>query len=337
MKLTRHHALRLFSKRTTIYIIGVLAGIVIVSQFLHANHLNDHVSQLESEIAYQRKELAGVLRERCSTSKIRESNTTLTFTIQSSGGERSYHVRTPAQYSYNSRTPAVIVFTGKGGTGAEFESIAKFQDNSVLSIYPEPLRDADGITSWQGAPYSPKGVSDVRFTADMIRQLTTDFCIDADKIYTVGMSNGGGIAYLSSCYLSDTIAATASISGAYYKKFQNCPHQARPMPTLAVHSHSDVQVPYTGSVQRQLIPIETWSAQRAKDNHCKPDPKVREARTFTLTEWQECEQEANVTLLALEDKPHGWMALPDITADPNTPDQDLSGFIWDFLRKHRRN
>lgn len=310
----------------------LLALCIIIGQVIYNKHLSGQVSKLQSELSYQQEELTDALSQRCAASSVKESSTTHQFTIESSGGARSYAVHTPAQYAYNTRTPAVIIFSGKGGTGAEFQYTTDFKNQPVLSIYPEPLKDKDGVTAWQGAPYSPEGVSDVYFVGDVIKQVSKDYCIDPARIYTVGMSNGGGIAWLSACYLSDTIAATASISGAYYQKYQHCPEPKRPVPVLAVHSRTDTQVPYAGSTKRGLIPIDTWVAERAKANQCQPTSAVKGAAEFTITTWQKCKENATVELLTLTNKQHGWMDLPDLSSDPNIHEGNLTNYIWEFLR-----
>ena len=295
------------------------------------HHLSERTRQLEAKIDQLSAQSEALAAGQCSPGTAWESLTTTSFELESGGHTRRYHVRTPAQYSPASRTPLVVFYTGKGSTGAEFAAYSGFEQEPVLAVYPEPLVGTDGATAWQGAPYSPRGVSDVEFTADMLAAITRDYCIDTERVYTAGMSNGGGIAWLSACYLADTIAASVTVSGAHY---QDCPEPTRPVPLLAIHSYDDHQVPFQGHARRHLPPIDRWMRTRAQRNGCWPLPLVVERERFTRTTWPGCEDGATVELLAIRREVHGWMPLPDLSTDPNLPSPVLSSFIWRFLSQH---
>ena len=320
-------------QRLILILLAVVFGFFAIG---HLYFLNNRIALLETSIAEKDKEIAELGRERCSAHGPQKSNATIRYTIQSSGGTRTYRVETPAQFSNTSRTPMVIVFSGKGSDGASIKTVADFHDDSVLSVYPDPLIGTDGHQAWQGAPYSPVGVSDVRFVRDMMHQISANYCVDSSRIYTVGMSNGGGIAWLSACYMSDTIAATATISGAYYGNYQRCPENRKPLSILAVHGKLDQQVPYKGDLSRGLPPVTAWVRARAQDEGCVAKPSIQSARNYTITTWEPCAGNSTVTLVSIGDGPHGWMKLPDVTADPNLPNDNLTGFVWEFLRQHRR-
>jgi poly(3-hydroxybutyrate) depolymerase len=72
--------------------------------------------------------------------------------------------------------------------------------------------------AWQGDP--DVQADDVKFTLELLDNITKTFCIDGDRIYTSGISNGGGFA--ANVLACDAIASTkfaafASASGAYYQ------------------------------------------------------------------------------------------------------------------------
>ena len=313
-----------------------VAAILAIAGVIHLFSLNNRIAKLESSVRDKDRQIAALSKEHCSVFTEQKSSSNMVYTIKSSGGMRTYRVQTPAQYAYNTRMPMVILFSGKGANGAILEQLADFSTAPVISVYPEPLKGTDKANSWQGAPYSPPKVSDVSFTRDIITKMSEDYCVDPAQIYTVGMSNGGGMAWLSACYLSDKVAATATIAGAHYTDYQKCPTKRSPQGILAIHSRTDKQVPYEGDKKRGLPSLPTWAKTRALENGCKKTPSHQISRDFSIDTWSQCTGDTRVTLVSIGDQPHGWMKLPDVTTDPNLPNPNLSGYVWDFLRQYRR-
>ena len=54
---------------------------------------------------------------------------------------------------------------------------------------------------------------DVRFISELIDTLEAAYNIDPARIYANGLSNGGGMAFVLSCTLSDRIAAVGHGGG----------------------------------------------------------------------------------------------------------------------------
>ena len=52
---------------------------------------------------------------------------------------------------------------------------------------------------------------DVRFISELIDKLEAAYNIDPARIYANGFSNGGGMAFVLSCTLSDRIAAVGMV------------------------------------------------------------------------------------------------------------------------------
>ena len=69
-------------------------------------------------------------------------------------------------------------------------------------------------------------------------------CIDRRSVYAAGVSNGGGMAALLACQLSDKIAAVAAVAGAY-ADLPDC-HPPRPVSLLEIHGTADTTVPDGG-------------------------------------------------------------------------------------------
>lgn len=133
--------------------------------------------------------------------------------------------------------------------------------------------------AWQGDPSVQ--TDDVRFTLELLDNITKTFCIDEDRIYASGISNGGGfVANILACdtTASTKFAAFASASGAYYqnglkdkcdaKKVPiTCNNNGAKIPLIATAGGKDKTIPYDGGARRKscLPSVEhfmTTAAQR---------------------------------------------------------------------------
>jgi poly(3-hydroxybutyrate) depolymerase len=133
--------------------------------------------------------------------------------------------------------------------------------------------------AWQGDPSVQ--TDDVKFTLELLDNITKTFCIDEDRIYASGISNGGGfVANTLACdaTASTKFAAFASASGAYYqnglkdkcdaKKVPiTCNNNGAKIPLIATAGGKDKTIPYDGGARRKscLPSVEhfmTAAAQR---------------------------------------------------------------------------
>ena len=163
---------------------------------------------------------------------------------------REYLVYIPNSYDAEIPTPVVMNFHGFGGLVNYYISEADMRstadaENFIL-IYPQGSQ-MNGVAHWNSYPTGGNNKSnadDLGFVEKMIEQINTEYNIDNERIYAVGYSNGGMMAYGLSRYKSDLIAAVASVSGVMLDS-GGTPN--RPIPVLHLHGTSDGTIPYDGS------------------------------------------------------------------------------------------
>jgi polyhydroxybutyrate depolymerase len=225
--------------------------------------------------------------------------------MESGGQTRQYLVHLPAKFLTTQSYPVILGFAGKGGSMQNAEATSQFDTLPVIGIYPQALIGKDGKRAWQGAPYSPD-VDDVGFIRDILNSLEVQLCIQKPRIYSAGLSNGGGMSWVLSCQLSDRIAAFAMFAGAFYYPESNC-KPARAAAILNVHGDADTTVPYGGSALRRLPDIDSWIAERARNNKCKTPPSIlHTTATTTITTWTGCINDATVRNVRLHGAGHVW-------------------------------
>jgi polyhydroxybutyrate depolymerase len=91
--------------------------------------------------------------------------------------------------------------------------------------------------SWGIAPEKVK--SDLAFFDAMLAQVGADYKIDPDRVFVLGMSNGGYFAHLVGKERSQTIAAVASHSGPLGLQTLLGIHANRKYPVLIIHGDED--------------------------------------------------------------------------------------------------
>ena len=152
---------------------------------------------------------------------------------------------------------------------------------------PDALTDDFRITltdeqnHWEGPSYATPNVSDKNFTTDLLNHLKSNYCIDADRIYASGKSNGGGFVGLLACSPDHggDFAAFAAVSGAFYRQLpgDSCARARHtPTPILEIHGGADKTANYNGKVNGNggpLPAIPDWLSGWAVRDGCPSPPR----------------------------------------------------------------
>ena len=301
----------------SVYVHHIAWGIVSLALLAFSAMLWLNNQDIKQQSMSLEQQLASLQQPSCEARVTWKSNTTKLFTISSHASERSYRVHLPADFDANRYYPAVFYFPGRGGSSIDGDRSSGVNTLPVIAIYPEPTKGIGGF-AWQGAPYSSPA-NDVQFVSDILDRVNGQLCIKRDQVYAMGMSNGGGLVSLLSCYLSDRFTAFGVVGAAFYYPASDCTPK-HPRPFISVHGDNDSVVPYNGSFARKLPGIEQWSARRALDNGCSSRPFVVARGTETITTWQFCRDNATVQNIRIHGGKHVW------TADAPT-------VLWQFLSR----
>ena len=169
--------------------------------------------------------------------------------------ERSFSVYVPRAYD-GTRTPIplVLVLHGAGGNAdqvARITGMSEIADKApFIAVFPEgTARKEHGLLTWNagnccGYAYENQ-VDDVGFIRALVGSLSAEYRVDPKRVYAVGMSNGGILAYRLACELSDTFAAIGVVAGAF--NVSPC-RPTRPVALVIFHGTADEHVLYEGGV-----------------------------------------------------------------------------------------
>src|SRR6266480_2471301 len=155
----------------------------------------------------------------------------------SSGEKREYLLYVPRSYDRTKPAALVISMHGAGVSPKQHMNISEWNrladSQGFIVVYPSGLEGA-GPRVWRvGSDFA----KDVRFISEMIDKLEAAYNIDRARIYANGLSNGGGMAFVLSCTLSDRIAAVGMV-GASLHQLPGSVCAAPTMPTAAMRSDS---------------------------------------------------------------------------------------------------
>ncbi len=264
-------------------------------------------------------------------------------TIVSSGQQREYLLYVPKTYDSTKPTPLVISMHGGAGWPAMQKETSRWNtladSQGFIVVYPSGI-SGRGPRAWH---MNPSGLArDVRFISDLIDTLKAGYNIDGARVYANGLSNGGGMAFVLSCTLSDRIAAVGMVASAQLLPFGWCTDQ-RAVPMIAFHGTADRTVPYHGgrswAAPGEFPDMPTWAADWARRNRCSAEPvESAVAADVTRLEYTNCAHDAAVVLYTVTGGGHSWPGggpLPEWLVGPTSHSIDATSQMWAFFRGHR--
>ena len=272
-------------------------------------------------------------------------------TISTADGERSYRINIPRDYELETPLPLVLGFHGNGSDGAEFQNYTGLPTLPAITVFPDG-DEGDGKRSWQGAPYA-SGADDVAFVADLLDSIESEHCIDLNRVYATGKSNGGGMVSVLACNLRDRFSAFAPVAGAYYPQSTEGCDYSTPTPMLAIHGTGDATMHYEGGHrQGEDYPgVREWIQPWAEASGCTKttDRQVgRKGEDVVRTQWTLCSEgdeggrspgkpgrSAAVELYSVADGGHVWPGEVVYSGGGYaTKGFSATDTIWDFFLNH---
>jgi polyhydroxybutyrate depolymerase len=263
--------------------------------------------------------------------------------IVSSGKTRKYQLYVPRTYNAARPTPLVISMHGAGGWPVQQMELSRWnalaERQGFIVVYPSGM-DSAGPRVWR-VDEGPGLPMDVRFVSDLIDKLEAEYNIDPARIYANGFSNGGGMAFVLSCQLSDRIAAVGMVGAAQTLPWSWCKDQ-RAVPMIAFHGTADTFAFYNGG-QSWVAPspfpaVPRWTASWARRNRCAARPVESAVATdVTRREYTNCADDASVVLYTVRGGGHTWPGgtpLPEFFAGPTSRSVDATSEMWAFFREH---
>ncbi len=159
------------------------------------------------------------------------------LTIRVGGTARSYRLYVPRGVNLDRPVPLVVAFHGIGIDSKDvMPRYTKLNETAerhgFLIAYPEAVGG-----SWGLRP--AKVGADVAFFDALVGEISSKYVVDANRVYVVGMSNGGYFAHLVARERSEVIAAAASHSGPLGLQTLGGIRARRKFPVVIIHGAKD--------------------------------------------------------------------------------------------------
>ena len=270
---------------------------------------------------------------------------TINATLQHDGLTREYILYVPASYSAGTAVPLVFNFHGYTSSAndqmfyGDFRSIA--DSEGFLIVHPMGTIDNAGNTHFN-VGWGTSNVDDVGFTEALIDEISSNYTINPNRIYSTGMSNGGFMSYKLACELSGRIAAIASVTGTMNKNQPNTCNPSHQIPVMEIHGTADTTVPYEGAnwIESTTDVVSFW----ANFNNCDSTPEITsisdtapsDGSTVEYQVFKNGDNGARVEHYKINNGGHKWPGSAFNSSGTNY-DIDASAEIWKFFSQYDIN
>ena len=246
------------------------------------------------------------------------------FMIQTSDGRtRTYRFFKPGSIDSKIPAPLVLAFHGGLASARQFEAnsgLSEFaESNGFYVVYPNGINASEtqpGFQTWNAGdccgPAVRNGVDDVAFMASLIKLIKDSYLIDPTRVFAMGHSNGGMLAYKLACELSDQVKGVGIQSASL--GMDNC-GSVNPVKLVHIHGTADKNFPIEGGLGSGIAGVPFRSARFALDvfasiNKCNKTPEAtRDIRNseITIYEWNKCSTNVGMRYITVEGASHAWM------------------------------
>ncbi len=219
----------------------------------------------------------------------------ITVLLLGSGAAFSYEVanidlgRGPVNLFIPEHDPAtatlslVMVLHGRGATGDGLENFLQFEplvdEYGFVYLHPDGMVDQDNLRFWNATPtccdFYNSGIDDSGYLRSLIDEIKRFYPIDPARVFIIGHSNGGFMAFRMACDHAGVVTGIVSLAGATFLDPADC-HATAPVHVLHVHGSNDQGLLYEGGCfdigggcyPGGLATVTMW----AEHNQCSTGP-----------------------------------------------------------------
>lgn len=260
--------------------------------------------------------------------------------------QRPYEVHVPPGSSSDDPMPLLVVLHGYG-LQAKVQSLYFGLDRvtdprGIMYVAPQGTSNDRGMPFWNAtdACCAPPDstVDDSSYLRDVVEDVRRNHAVDERRIFVLGHSNGGFMAYRLACDHADLFAGVVSLEGAMWAEERRC-DPSEPVSVLAVHGTADNVIAYDGGVNNAANPdappypsatesVAAWASFDDCDPQPAPgDPQQRQLLVAkppaTVSRFTGCADGAAVELWTQPDGDH----VPKL-------DESFTEQVVDFLLAH---
>ena len=279
-------------------------------------------------------------------------------TVSVADDERQYQRHLPPAHDGRTPVPLVLDFHGYSegaGIHALHSDLASFGDEAgFVTVTPQ----GQGVVPFWDASVDS---TDIDFVGRLLDAEETSLCIDVNRIYSTGLSNGAFLTSAIACAHEDRIAAVAPVAGI--RDPESCSFD-RPVPVVAFHGTDDDFVAYDGGLGSSVgdlptadgsgetlaeagdVPVDgdgdsvpAMTQAWAVRNGCEPRSEEEQLADDVARLTFDCPAGAETELYRVDGGGHSWpgsdfSAQIESVVGPTTFSIDANEVMWDFFEDH---
>jgi len=193
--------------------------------------------------------------------------------VEVDGDTRSYVLHVPSTYDGTKPVPLLLDFHALPGTGARERASSPYpaltDPDGAIMAFPNGLQGPSG-GAWNVGPCCVADVDDVAFARAVVADVRNLACIDPRRVYAVGPSMGGGMAYYVACHAADVFAAIAPWAFDLLEQNVDDCKPTRPITVISFRGAADTFIPFEGGPSPvSVVPTMTVSFLGAKATFAK--------------------------------------------------------------------
>jgi len=192
----------------------------------------------------------------------------------------------------------------------------------------------------------PTPADDNAFIDQMLDKLSSEYSVDASRVYAAGLSDGGFMAFRLGCTMADRFAAIAAVGAAMPKNMTCLP--SHPLTVVMMNGTSDPIVHYSGghvgrySVLSADDSAKYWaklSGCQSKPQRQKISPNEKGGMKTQIDTYDDCQKGAQVALYSIDGGGNTWPGgeqyLVEKVIGKTSNDLNANDVIWSFFTHHQ--
>ena len=243
--------------------------------------------------------------------------------------ERKYWLHLPPKEKMDKAMPILFDLHGGGGTGKGTPGLVYNRFNELadrdgfIVVYPDAVSRNwnDGRT--ENLKPKNKDVDDVGFIVEIINRLKSTYNIDADRIFTTGISNGGFMSSRLLCDRADLFRGGAIVTASLAEVYLPQCNPEKPVAVMVFNGTDDPLVPYHGGeiqvfkggkTRGKIISTDDYLAFWKERNGCEnqeptielPNKNKWDGTTVAITTYTNCETGGALKFFKIIGGGHTW-------------------------------
>lgn len=244
---------------------------------------------------------------------------------------RTYHYIAPSQPT--GRLPLLVVLHGRGQSepavvASETGFLGLVEQRRAVLVLPDGEQRSWNAGHGCCGAAGFRGTPDVSFVAAIVADAVHRWPVDAGRVYLVGYSNGGKLAYSEACAHPELFAAVATYGAV---PLAPCAPGTHPVPFLLAVGSADSVLPFQGKPAGHppLPAVPQALAWLRTQDGCAATEQAERDGSAVIQRWLDCAEGTDVVSVVYPGWGHAW---PGTRTRGESPSVDT--LMWAFLSSH---